>query len=35
VAARGQGEVLLCCSIPRHEQAQTVSAGEGGVVLDL
>ena len=35
VATRGHGQVLLCCSIPRSEQAQGASGGEGEVVLDL
>jgi ferredoxin-NADP reductase/phenylpropionate dioxygenase-like ring-hydroxylating dioxygenase large terminal subunit len=35
VAARGHGEVLLCCSIPRYEQAPAASGGEREVVLDL
>ena len=34
VAARGQGEVLLCCSVPRPDTAQAASGG-GEVVLDL
>lgn len=35
VAARGPGEVLLCCSIPHPEQVQAAPGGEGEVVLDL
>ena len=35
VAVRGPGEVLLCCSIPRSDPAQTASGGEGEIVLEL
>jgi ferredoxin-NADP reductase/phenylpropionate dioxygenase-like ring-hydroxylating dioxygenase large terminal subunit len=35
VAARGPGEVLLCCSVPHADTAQATGGGGGEVVLDL
>jgi hypothetical protein len=35
VAQCGQGEVLLCCSVPRNDPAQATGSAEGEVVLEL
>jgi uncharacterized protein len=35
VAPRSQGEVLICCSVPRVDPGHDVWSGEGEVVLDL